>query len=71
MPSKMPIAEYNAEFFKIKVLLLVLVPGTINRNSTQAHNKQHAHTHTHTHDNGECSFLEAIATRFFIDSYVC
>jgi hypothetical protein len=34
MPSKMPIAEFYAEFFEIKVVLLVLlVPGTINWNS--------------------------------------
>ena len=31
MPSKMPIAE----FFEIKILLLVLVPGTTTHTNTQ------------------------------------
>ena len=55
MPSKMPIAEFYVEFFEIKILLLVLVPGTINWNETgktQTNIKRHTHTdtlHTDTH----------------------
>ena len=50
MPSKVTIAKFYAEFFEIKVLLLVQLPGTINRKnlSIEKENTQTQHTHTHT-----------------------
>ena len=51
IPSAMLITEFYTEFFEIKVLLLLQLPDTINRNSietenSQTDNKQHTHTHS-------------------------